>query len=302
MRFTHQGGNAKSGHFRLDAEDFFFEAKWEPFKPKKAKSLSEVAEELVKQMKKKFKKQEVNILRRDRAHASLHNALYMVVKSEVEERIYIWYCDESQRIIIFRFGFNIYDKSSKKIVKRLFDTLKCHSEKSNIWSLLNLRFKAPIPFLLTNSRIAVGSAHFMLTDSKLSTFAEKTARILIEYFSMANLIFKENHRDPDKWLEENYMKDLRKRFKERNIKFGTLKSRRFRRHKMVIKQEMKTSGISQRKTAIYTNATWYCSGMNRIYSVTVLSSISRPILFKRELDEESHAKLLEGLLSSFKCH
>jgi hypothetical protein len=302
MRFIRQGGNAKSGHLRLEAEDCFLEAKWEPFKPKKAKSLSGVAEELVKQMKKKDKKRNVKILGKNRARVSTHNSLYMVVRSDVDERVYIWYCNESQRIVIFRFVFKLYDGSSKIIMKRLFDTLKCHYEKSNVWSLLNLRFESPIPFFLTDSRIAVGRVHFMLADNKLSTFAEKTSKILIEYYSMANLIYKENYRDPDKWLEQNYLKDLRKRFKKTKIKFGTMKSRRFRRHKMVVKHETKTFGVSWRKTAMYTNATWYCSSMNRMYSITVSSSTSRPLILKRELEKGSHTQVFEDLLTSFKCH
>jgi len=302
MRFIRQGGNAKSGNLSLEAEEYLVEARWEPVVPKKVKPLKEVAEDIVKQIKKKIKNQEVTVVRQDTAHIAVHRALYMVVKSGIEERIYLWYCDESERIVILRFVFKTFNETSKKIMKQILDTFKCHSEKSNIWALLNIRFETPISFLLTDTKITVGRAHFMLTDHKLSAFSEKTGRILIEYFSMANLIYKDTYKDLDKWFEKHYLKDLRKRLKERRIRFKKTESTRFRRHNMMVKHGKATYGLASRKTTIHTNATWYCSGTNRIYSITVTSSLSRPPFFKRELDEEAHMKLFRDLLSSFRCH
>jgi len=304
VRFTREGGNVGNGHIFLESENCVIEAKWEPFDPKKAKPLSQVAEGLVEQMRKQSKKQKqiVEVLRKEDAHVYKHKAFYLVVKSPSEERVYIWYCSESKRIVVWRFVFASFDEDSKKTMKRVLDTLRCHGEEADVWSLLSFRFEIPSTFLLTDTKITVGRAHFMLTDRELSSFAEKTESILIEYFSMANLIFEDTYDDPDIWLEEKYLKDLGKRFKERKMKFQTAESRRFRTHKMEIKQATAASGISSRKTALYTNATWYCPRTNRIYSVTASSSIRRPVVFKRESDREAHESLMEDLLSSFRCH
>lgn len=304
IRFTREGGNVRNGHVVLESENCMVEAKWEPFNPKKAKPLSEVAEGLVEQMRKqsKKKKQIVKVLAKEDARVYKHKALYMVLKSPVEERVYIWYCDETERIAIWRFVFASFDEDNRKIVKRVLETVRCHGEEADVWSLLNFRFEIPSTFLLTETKITVGRAHFMLTDREASPFAERTESILIEYFSMANLLYEDSYRDPGKWLEKNYLKDLRKRFKERKIKFHTAETRRFRRHKMEVRKAKTTSGLSWRKTSLYTNATWYCPRTNRVYSITASSSLKRPAPFKRPSDEEAHGSLVEDFLSSFKCH
>ncbi len=301
MRFTRQGGDSRLGNFMLEAENYLIEAKWETFEPKKAKPLSEIAEALVGQVKKQSKKQSITVLGKEDTYVSKHKALYMIMKSQAEERVYIWYCDESQRVIIFRFVFGTFDESARKITKYVLDTVQCHSEKS-IWSLLNLHFETPNSFLLTDTKITVGRAHFILMDRQLSSFGEKTERILIEYFSMANLIYEETYRDLDRWLEKNYLKDLGKRLKERRIKFKPAEPIAIKRHKIMVKQAAVKSGVSWRKTTNYTNATWYCPRTNRIYSVTVASSNKRPAFLKREIDKEAHSKLLGDLLVSFDCH
>ena len=307
MRFTRQGGNAKSGNFMLESEDCLVEAKWQPI-PKRPKPISSIVGTIVEQMekyekkKKRDKRQTVKILGKETAHVYSHDALYIVVKAQVEERYYIWYCNESERIIILRFVFKTFDDKSRRMLKRMVDSMKCHGEGFNVWSLMNLRFETPVSFLLTESNIRVGRAQFLFTDNQLSMFTEKTSTILLEYFSMANLLFKDTYKDIDKWFEKNYRKDLSKQLKKRKIKFQLAKPRKLRRHKVVVKQAKMTSGVSWRTTTIYTNATWYCSGSNRIYSVTVASSIKRPILFKRILDEAGHAKMVDDFLSSIKCH
>ena len=304
VRFTREGGNVNNGHVVLESENCMVEAKWESFDPKKAKPLSEVAEGLVESMKKQSKKRKqiVKVLRKEDAHVYKHKALYMVVKSPVEERVYLWYCGETQRIIIWRFVFHPFDEDSRKIVKRTLETLRCHGEEADIWSLLNFKFEIPSTFLLTETKITVGRAHFMLTDREESPFAKRTESMLIEYFSMANLLYEDSYREPGKWLEKNYLKDLRKRFKERKIKFQTAETKRFRRHKMEVRKATATSGLSWRKTSLYTNATWYCPRTNRVYSITASSSLKRPAPFKRVSDEEAHESLVEVFLSSFKCH
>jgi len=302
MRFSRQGGNAKSGHVMLEAEEHVVEARWDTVIRKKSRPLSDVTESLIKQMKGKSKKQEVSILKQEEAYVSTHKAMYMIPKSEIEERLYVWYCEESERLVILRFVFKVFDETAKTLMRRAIETMECHREKASTWSVMNLQFETPGTFLLTDTKIAVGRAHFMLTDRKQSAFSDKLWRILIEYFSMANVVFKDSYRDLNKWFEQNYQKDLRKMVRIRKFKFESPEPGSIRRHKTNIRQGVDNSGFSWRKTTVISNASWYCSGMNRIYSVTVLSTLSRPAFFKRVLDEEEHGKLLGNLLASFKCH
>jgi len=304
MRFTRQGGNSSNGHIVLEAEIFMIEAKWEPYDQKKAKPLSEVGARLVQEMEKqaKKKKQIVKVLRKEDALVYKHKALYMVVRSPAEERVYMWYCAESERVFVWRFAFGIFDEDSKKMVKRVLNTLRCHGDEADVWSLMNFSFTVPRTFLLTETKMAVGRAHYMLTDRHLSAFAESAKSIFIEYFSMANLVYEDTYKDLGKWLEKNYLKDLRKQFKDRKIKLRPVEARRFKRHKMEIRQATTTSGFSSRRSALYSNATWYCARTNRIYTVTASSSIRRPIVFKRDSGEEDHKNMMEDFLSSFKCH
>jgi hypothetical protein len=302
MRFTSFGGNVKSGNFMLESEGCILEARWEPSPTKKAKPLAEVAESLIEQIKKKLKKQDVTVLAKDETHVSIHDALYVVLKSRLDERIYIWYCQESKRVMILRFLFKTFDKSSKEVMKHVLDSLVCHGGESNIWSLMNVRFETPPAFLLTGTKISVGRAYFMLTDRKLSAFTEKSTKILVEYFSMANVLYKEACENLDKWLEQYYMKDLRKKFGGRKVKFEAATHVHIRRHNAALRQATTKSGLLSRKTTLYSNATWYCSGMNRIYSVTIGSTKIRPALLERKIDKKDHTNLLKNLLSSFQCH
>lgn len=307
-RFTRFGGSAKAGTLRLEAEDYFIEAKWEPT-PKRRRSISAVADKFVEDMTKEYgkklkrpKKGSFRILGKEDARVYSHDALYLVMKAEVEERYYMWYCDESKRVVILRFVFKTFDNTAKNIVKKVLDDFECHRKETTVWALMNTRFETPIDFLLTEARIAVGRAHFMLSDRKPSTFTEKTSTILVEYFSMANIIYKDTYEDPDNWFEEHYEKDLKKLLKKRRLKFQVADPRKLKRHKVVVKEAEASSGFTWRAKTLYTNATWYCAGSNRIYSVTVSSSISRPLPLKREINKAEHAKTVADLLSSIKCH
>jgi len=302
MRFTKYGGDAKSGHLIIEGEGCILEARWEPSSAKKAKPLTEVAESLIEQIKKKSKKRDIMILGKDETHVSIHDALYVVVKSAIDEHIYIWYCQESKRIMILHFLFKTFDESRKKVVKHMLDSLVCHRSESNIWSLLNVRFEIPVAFLLTEAKILAGRAHFMWTDRKLSSFSEKTTKILVEYFSMADVIYKNAYKNLDEWLELYYLKDLCKKLGDRRVRFKAAESTHIKRHNASFRQATIKSGLFSRKTTLYSNVTWYCSGMNRIYSVTIGSTNSRPALFERKVDKEAHTKFLENLLSSFECH
>jgi len=307
-RFTRYGGNAKKGSFMLEAEDYLIEGRWEPI-PKRRRPISMIASSLVDKMgdqygksKRRPRKQSATILEKKDARVYSHEALYIVVKAQSEERLYLWYCDESSRVIILRFIFKTFDESAKNIIKQVLESFKCHRENTNIWSLLNLRFEAPQELLLTGTKIAVGRARFILTGTKVTSFTERTSTLIVDYYSMANVVFKDTLDDLDGWFKKNYEKELCKQLKKRGIKFKLAEPRNLRKHKLVVKVAEEKSGLSWRGTTHYTNLTWYCPESNRIYIVTFLHTVSRPIILKRQIPESEYTDPVDNLLSLFKCH
>jgi hypothetical protein len=307
-RFTRYGGDAKKGSFMLEAEEYLIEGKWEPL-PKRRRSISVIATTLIEKMEEQYgkrgrrlKKQTVKILEKHDSRVFSHDALYMVVKAQVEERFYLWYCEESDRVVIIRFIFKTFDEAAKKIIKQVLESFECHREGKNIWSLLNLRFETPTDLLLTSTKIAVGRARFVLAGKKVSSFTEKTSTLIVDYYSMANVVFEDTFNDLDDWFIKNYEKDILKQLKKRRIKFKSAESRKLLKHDLVVKKAISKSGITWRGTTLYTNVTWYCSDSNRIYSITLALDVARPIFLKRKIVETEYSNLLDNLLVSFKCH
>ncbi|MEM5872218.1 MAG: hypothetical protein QW051_05085 [Candidatus Aenigmatarchaeota archaeon] len=306
-RFTRFAGDAKGGSFVFESDEYLIEGKWEPI-PKRRQSISVIATTLIEKMGEQYKKRgrvssrSIKVLEKKDARVFTHDALFMVVKEQVDERFYLWYCDESNRIMIMRFIFKVFDETSKKIIRKIIESLICHKEGPNVWSLLNFRFEAPKDFYLTEAKIAVGRAHFVLAAKKISSFSERTSTLIVDYYSLANVVYKDTYNNIDEWFKKNYEKDLFRQMKKRKIKFIPEEPRKLLTHDLVIKKGISKSGFSWRSTTLYTNLSWYCQESNRIYTVTMTSSLSKPFFLKRKTSEIEHTRHLESLLSSFKCH
>ncbi|MBS7615052.1 hypothetical protein KEJ18_04900 [Candidatus Bathyarchaeota archaeon] len=306
-RFTRFAGDAKRGSFMFESDEYLIEGKWEPI-PKRRQSISVIATTLIEKMGEQYKKRgrlssrAIKVLEKRDARVYTHDALFMVVKEQVDERFYLWYCDESNRIVIMRFIFKTFDENSRKIIRKVIESFICHKEDPNVWSLLNFSFEAPKDFYLTEAKIAVGRAHFVLTAKKVSSFSERISTLIVDYYSLANVVFKDTYKNIDEWFKKNYEKDLFKQLKKRKIKFVPEEQRKLLTHDLVIKNGISKSGMSWRSTTLYTNLSWYCQESNRIYTVTMASSLAKPIFLKRKISEIEYSGLLESLLSSFKCH
>jgi len=307
-RFTRFAGDAKRGSFVFESDEYLIEGKWEPI-PKRRQSISVIATTLIEKMGEQYSKKRgrlssrtIKVLEKRDARVYTHDALFMVVKEQVDERFYFWYCDESNRIIIVRFIFKTFDETSKKIIRKIIESFICHKEGQNVWSLLSFRFEAPKDFYLTEAKIAVGRAHFVLTAKKVSSFSEKISSLIVDYYSLANVVFKDTYNNIDEWFKKNYEKDLFRQLKKRKIKFVPAEQRKLSTHNLVIKEGISKSGLSWRSTTLYSNLSWYCQESNRIYTVTIASSLSKPIFLKRKMSEIENVGLLESFLSSFKCH
>ncbi len=303
MHLTRQGGNAKEGTFLMESEGYLIEFNWTPTS-KKPKPLLAIVETVVDRARKEAenKKEKLTIEERRETFVNNHDAVYLRLKSSVEERYYIWQCPESERLIALRFIIRPFDEKARNFVKQFLSTLKCHMEEKNIWSLMKIRFEAPKSFLLSEAKFAVGRAHIVLTESRLSAFEERSKNIYVDYFSMANVMFKDTYKDPEKWFEKNYLKDFKKILKKWRINFETSGEKNLSNHKVIIKQAKKMSGLYTRSTDLCSVACWYCPEMNRMYALAVNSRVTRPAFFKRRLNEEEHNKLFNSVLESFQCH
>lgn len=308
MRLTTEGGSLSSGYLKFEMENFLMEIRWDPIDPKKVKPLAEIADSFLKTVKKALKKtskKEVDLKVKETGSSfvSSHNAYFMVLKprENIEEPVYIWICDKSKRAIIIHFTSLLPSEEGRSIIGHIINSLKCHMEEEFVpWIALNLRFNIPSSFLLSDRRIAVGRTYLTFNEQKFSKFAEIGRKLMIEYFSMANVIFEDTYRDIESWFQNNYWKDLKKRYK--NITFQTTETKRILRHNVVYRRGIKNSGLFTRRTTMCENLTWYCSKSNRIYSVTYLSYVSRPFFLRRKLDEETDRKIMQEFLSSLRCH
>ncbi len=309
MRLTAEGGNFYSGYLKLEMENFLIEIKWEPYQPKKPKPLAEIADSFIKNVKKTIEKRskkkiDLKVENSGNIFISSHNAYYMILNSgtKLYEPVYLWNCEESKRIIIAHFISPLSKDQSREIVEHMISSLKCHEKKKETvpWIALNLRFNIPASFLLSERKMTVGRTYLIFDERSPSAFVEKGRSLIVEYFSMADIIFEGLHKNLDVWFQKKYWKDLKKR--RRNITFQTSEAGRFRRHNAIYKRGIKRSGLLTRRTTLCENLTWYCSNSNRIYSITYLSYISRPFFLKRRLNQEEDKRIMRELLSSFKCH
>lgn len=307
MRLTSEGGNIKSGYLKFEMEGFLIEIRWDPFEPKKTKPLAEIANSFIKEIKKTIEKKskkkiDLKVESMGNVLISSHNAYSMNIKSGTgKDLVYIWVCKDSKRVIIAHLISLLPEEKSKEIIEHTLSSFKCHfNEESIPWVALNLRFQIPDSFLLSERKIAAGRTYLTFRERKFSVFTEKGRNLVIEYFSMANLIFEDTYKNPEKWFQDKYWKDLKKRLK--NIAFQTSETKRFMRHKAVYKRGIKKSGLLSRRTTVSENLTWYCSKSNRIYSITFASYVNRPFFLKRKLDEEEDKRIMQDFLSSFKCH
>ena len=307
MRLTVESGNLNSGYLRLERENLSMEVKWGRFDPKKAKPLAEVANSFLKEVKKNIEKEtkkkiDLKAETLENRFVSSHNAYSMAIKGGANDLLYMWTCDESERIILLHFTSILPKNEGMEIIERILESFKCHDRKEGFiqWSALNMRFMLPSTFLLSDRRIAVGRTYLLFEERKLSPLAEKGRNLIIEYFSMANLLFGSKCRKLEEWFQENYWKDLKKRYK--HISFQKTDFRRLMRHNVLHKRGIKNSGLIWRRTSLCENFTWYCSRSNRIYSISFISYVSKPFFLKRAINEEEDEKILQTFLSSFQCH
>jgi len=300
MYLSVEGGTARSGYMRLEAERYFLDVKWEGQRPDKVKPVEEVILSLIKQLEKDGQGK-LTVQGKRPTRVFEHDALLYNIKSGLEERMYVWYCEESLRVVIFRFAFMSLDNAARAIIRRGLTSLKCHGEEINYWTVLESSFKAPPSFLLSERKMMVGRTYLLLSEEEIKPFppAERRREILFEYFTMANVRYEENYKDLDKWMEKSYQKGLKKRY---GLKFQSSDTKKLNNHEVITRKGKGGKGLLTRRSSVYTNASWYCDDLNTIYSVTLSEHVTKPLPMKRQIDQEAFESFAEEVISSIRCH
>lgn len=303
MHITRQGGNSNKGTFSIESEDSLIEFSWNSIS-KKSEPLLSIVEQITDRIKKDAGKKKIQFSLEEKKDTVVnnHDAVYLRLKYGIEERYYVWKCQESNRLIAIRFVFREYGEKARKIVKQLLNSIQCHIEGKDVWSLMKLRFETPKTFLLSDARIEVGKSHIELVENKIAMFEERKRTIYVNYFPMANVRFKDTYKDPEKWFEKNHLKDFKKSLRKRKINFKTIGKKKVEGHEIIIKQARMASGLLTRSSDLCSAAFWYCPEMNRIYFLALNSKVTRPFLFKRRLKKKEHDDLFDEILKSFRCH
>ena len=230
-----------------------------------------------------------------------HQACFVHFRTDIEGYAFFWYCNESSRLLVGQFTHRPTDRQAKSVMRKILKALKCHGLDQNVWALLGFVFKTPKSFKLMNRKIIVGKTSIsLMEEEKRYPFIDQKTEILFEYFSMANIRFEATHTKPEKWINEYYFGELKKRY--RGIQLEASRSRRINGHRVAIKKGSASSGLTLRKKALFIVASWHCPDMNRMYSVTVSKQILRPILFNRTVDKEDLEKVFKDFFSSIICH
>ena len=303
MYITRQGGNSNKGTFSIESEDSLIEFIWNPIS-KKSESLLSIVEQIIDRIKKDMRKKKIQFSLEEKKNTVVnnHDAVYLRLKHSIEERYYVWKCQESNRIIAVRFVFRKYGEKAIEIIKHLLNSIQCHTEGKDIWSLMKVRFETPKTFLLSNVGIEFSRSHIELVENKLAMFEEYKRTLYIEYFPIANIRFKDTYKDMEKWFEKNHLKDFKKILEKRKINFKTVGKKEQEGHEIIIKQARMRSGLFMRSSELCSAAFWYCSEMNRIYFLALNSKVTRPFFFKRRLEKKEHDDLFNEILKSFQCH
>ena len=292
-----EGGDTRSGSLRFEGDISQFELKWEPLQEKRFQPLPELADNFVKELKKSKK---TVTCRKGTTPIHQHQAFFVHFETDIEGYAFFWHCNESSRLLVGQFTQERVERDSKSVVKRILRSLRCHDSEQNAWAVLGFSFKTPKSFRLMNRKMIVGRTSLSFLEEERHPSMTRRVELLFEYFSMANVQFETTYTKPKKWIDEYYFDELKKQY--RGLKLETSKSRCIQGHRVAVRKGSASSGLTLRRKALSIVASWYCSNMNRMYSVAASKQILRPFFLRCKLTEEDLKKIFNDLFSSISCH
>ncbi len=298
--FSVESGSQRQGFIRLASISSSFELKWEKMEKKKKFSLESLVDKLIEKLQKSDKK--LKLLKRGSSEVFGHNALYFHFESGYKGYGTAWYCDKGEKIFLGLFTFKPEYKQARLTFQRCLGSLKCHTlDEWNTWTLFGFSFKTPSKFELMERKFLVGHTTLALSREELHPFCREKTEAFFQYWGPANVKFEETYNDLEKWFEEFYEKELKKRYKGK-MKKEEFQSLKIYGHPAETLTSTTKRGLVSQTTSKNGTHMWYCPETNRIYALTLSKSLSKTRIIPSKKYEAIPVETFDKILASVSCH
>lgn len=299
--FNAESGNLRQGFIKLSSAYSTFELKWGKITDAKKFSIESVVEKLVKKLKKSEKN--LKLLRKSSSKVFDHNSIYFDFKSDYKGRGIVWLCGKSEKLFIAILTAKPSDfKHAKLVLKCLLESIKCHVKGSwTGWSLFGFSLRAPSKFELKDRKFFAGHGTLTLSTEETHLLHKEETQVLFQYWSAANVEFEETYTDIEKWFEEFYEKELKKRYKWKTEK-KEFQNIRINRHSAKMLRSTAKGGLTSLNISENNTYMWYCPQRNRIYALTLSKGMHKKRFIPSKKRAALPIKMFNKILSSVSCH
>jgi hypothetical protein len=298
--FSVESGRQRQGFVRLSSSSSSFELKWEKMEKKKEFSLESVVDKFIEKLRKTDKK--VKLLKKGSEEVFGHNALYFHFESEYKGYGTVWYCEEEEKVFLGLFSFKPEYKEARLTFKRCLDSIKCHTlDDWSTWALFRFSFKTPSKFELIKRRFLVGHTTLALCEEKAHPFCTERSEVFFQYWSPANVKFEETYNDMEKWFENFYESELKKRYNVK-VKDERLRNTKINGHRAKILKTIIKGGLIGRNIIRNGTYMWYCPETNRVYALTLSKGVHKTLFVPSKKYEAVPTRMFGKILTSFSCH
>lgn len=298
--FIVESGSQRQGFVRLASISSSFELKWGKMEKKKEFSIESVTDKLIEKLQKSDKN--LKLLSKGSSKVFGHNALYFHFESEYKGYGTAWYCDKGEKVFLGLFTFKPEYKQARLTFNRCLSSLKCHTlDEWNTWALFGFSFKTPSKFELMDRKFLVGHATLALSKEELHPFCAEKTEAFFQYWSPANVKFEETYNDLEKWFEEFYEKEFKKRYKGKMEKEG-FQSLKINGHPAKTLTSTTKRGLVSQTVSKNSTHMWYCPETNRIYALTLSKGLRKTRIIPSKKYEAIPAETFDKILASLSCH
>jgi len=301
--FVVESGGRDAGLMGFTSPSSKFELKWEKMKKKKGFSIEMVAENFVSKLQKADK--EFKILNEGGMKVFNHKVIYFRYQTGHEGYGITWYCDQEDKVFIGLFAFKPDEhEKSKRILENLLSSLKCHpSNNWNVWALFDFSFKTPLDFKVESRKFLLGFVTLVLSKIEPHPLCSEKTEVVFHYWSPADVKFKGEYKDLERWFKQHYVRDYKKRFKGK-MRIGEFQDLRINGHKAkTFTSTTKQGPLLSQILGKNNTYLWHCPKSNRIYALTLSKSVNKEIKFISKKKYETFPSEVFGeILGSVRCH
>lgn len=299
--FNAESGNQRQGFIKLSSAYSTFELKWGKIANVKKFSIESAVDKLVKKLKKADKN--LKLLRKGSSKVFDHNSIHFDFKSKYKGRGTVWLCEKNEKVFIAILTVKPDDfKQANLVLKRLLDSIKCHTKDSwKSWSLFGFSVKTPSKFELKDRRFLAGHGTLTLSTEEAHLLYTQETQVLFQYWSVANVKFEETYTDIEKWFEEFYEKELKKRYKWK-MKKKEFQNIRVNGHSARMLRSTAKGGLTSLNISKNNTYMWYCPQRNRIYALTLSKGVRKKRFMPSKKIGALPRRMFNKILSSVSCH